>query len=143
MNTKLLVVADLGKFKAYRWEDSRQFSKPHLELLEAWETNVGHHLRDEVSDQAGRFRKGHSEGASPLSDGEQHNIDLERRRRAVRTVAKRIRELLHREPFEGWYLAAGCEINRNLLDELDREAREKIQKNVTANLTRLKPAEVV
>lgn len=143
MMTKLLVLADLGKFKAYRFNNGRNFSTPQLELIEAWDTNVAHHLGADVTDQAGQFRKGHSEGASPSSDGEQHNIDLERRRRAVKRVARRIGELLRSEPVEGCYLAAASEINKTLIDELDQDARARIHKNVTANLTSLKPAEVI
>ncbi len=143
MSSKLLIVAGLGKFRAYRFEDSRHYSNPRLELVEAWDTNVASHLAEELSDQAGRFRKGHSEGPSALSDGEQRNLDLERRRRAMKTVARRIGELLRREPVEGCYLAAGTEIHKALLCELDQASRARIQKNVTANLTRLKPSEIV
>src|SRR5947209_303788 len=37
MNEKLVVVADLGRLKAYRLQDEPQISHPRLELLEDWE----------------------------------------------------------------------------------------------------------
>ena len=84
MTTKLVVVADLGHFKAYRLEESPDFSRPRIKLLEDWETNVSKHLSEEVTDQAGQFRKGSAPaGPTDRSDGEEHNLDLERRRRAV------------------------------------------------------------
>jgi len=49
MTRKLLVVADLGRFKAYRFEQDPKFSHPRLELLEDWETGVTHHLSEEVN----------------------------------------------------------------------------------------------
>lgn len=149
MNTKLLVIADLGHFKAYKVEESQNFSQPRLRLLEEWETNVPRHLSEELSDQAGQFRKDHkgatNGGASNLSDGEQHNIDLERRRRAVKTVAHRMCEMLSRKEtdVDGCYFAAGPEINGAILEQLDRGTRSQIQKNVCANLTRLNAEQVI
>lgn len=144
MTRKLLVVADLGRFKAYRLEDDRNFSNPRLELLEDWETNVTHHLRDEVTDQAGQFRRGtpNGHGAATLSDGDSHNLDLERRRRAVKTVARRISELLQAPDLQGCYLAADSQMNKALMAEMDGPTRARIEKNVLSNLTGLAPAAV-
>jgi hypothetical protein len=146
MAKKLVVLADLGHFKAFQLDDDRNFSNPRLQLLEDWETNVTQHLSEELTDQAGQFRRGvpaASEGATAMSDGEQHNLDLERRRRAVKSVAKRINELLVKDQVEACYLAADRQINAAILDQIDQRARSKIQKNVTANLTRLEPAQVI
>jgi protein required for attachment to host cells len=146
MNKKLLVVADLGHFKAYKLEQNQSFSQPRLQLLEQWDTDVPRHLSQELSDQAGQYRKGSvPSGGSNLSDGEQHNIDLERRRRALKTVATHMRELLNRKEIDvdGCYFAAGPEINGAILDQLDNQTKSRIQKNVCANLTRLNTEEVV
>ncbi len=145
MKRTLLIVADLGRLKAYRLQEGRQFSHPRLELLDDSETGVTHHLSQDLTDQAGQFRKnpGASEGASALSDGEQHNIDLERRRRAVKVLAQRLNLLLEREQADVCYLAADSRINQPILDELPRPSRAKIQKNVTANLTKLSQEELI
>jgi len=146
MASKLLVLADLGHFKAFLLENGRNFSTPRLELLEDWETNVTHHLSEELTDQAGQYRRRMpvaSEGFAGMSDGEQHNLDLERRRRAVKALARRIGELLDKEEVDGCYLAADRKINAALLDEMGQRARSRIQRNVPANLTRLGASEII
>jgi len=40
-------------------------------------------------------------------------------------------------------VAASKEINRQLLDELEPQVRAKIQKNVSADLTKLEPTEIL
>src|SRR2546423_9264616 len=144
MKKKLLVLADLGHFKAYRLEQENTFSTPRLQLLEEWETDVPRHVSQQLSDQAGQFRKGTTPGGpSNLSDGEEHNFDLERRRRALKTVTTHLRDLLNREDdgVDGCYFAAGSEINGAIMEGLDPQSRARIQKNVCANLTRLGPEE--
>jgi hypothetical protein len=145
MKERLLVVADLGRLKAYKLQEGRQFSHPRLELVEDSETGVTRHLSEELTDQAGRFRRStaHSEAQSALSDGEQHNIDLERRRRAVKTLAQRISEIMDREKTEEFYLAADKRINQQLLDEMPTANRTKLQKNVPMNLSKLSTEELV
>src|SRR5213075_486065 len=149
MNKKLLVVADLGHFKAYKLEQNQRFSQPRLQLLEQWDTDVPRHLSQELSDQAGQFRKDRKAngngGSSNVSDGEQHNLDLERRRRALKTVATHMRELLNRKEIDvdGCYFAAGPEINGAILEHLDQQTKARIQKNVCANLTRLDTQDVI
>lgn len=106
------------------------------------ETDIPKHLREQVSDQAGRYRKGSvPAGPSDLSDGEQHNIDLERRRRAAKEVANRIKQLAAQA--EEWNLAAPTEINQAVLDELDRGTLAKIRKNIGANLTKASKEELI
>ena len=144
MTNTLLVLADVGHLKAYRFRTDTGGSTPKLELLENFETQVPNHLSEEVTDQAGKYRKGSVHGGpSNLSDGEQHNIDLERRRRALREIARHINHLVRRESPEACFLAAGSEINNALMDELEPQARSAIKKNITANLTRLNQEEVI
>jgi len=144
MTKRLLVLADLGRMKAYRLEEGEQFSKPRLRLLEEWETNITHHLSEDVTDQAGRFRKGSvPAGPSNLSDGEEHNLGLERRKRALKTLAEHISELAGREDFAGLYFAAGREINQALVEALDPITRSRMEKNVILNLTKVSPEVLV
>ena len=144
MTNKLLVLAGLGHFRAFRLDEQPTFSHPRLQFLEEWDSDVAEHLSEELTDQAGRFRRGsvHA-GPSDMSDGEPHNLELERRRRALRKMARRIGQLVMDEKVESCYLAAGTEINEALLEELDQPVRGKIEKNVRANLTRLPPDEVL
>lgn len=139
MNEKLLVVADLGRLKAYRFDEDRHASHPSLKLVEDWETGLTQHLSAEVTDQAGQYRK----GPRALSDGEEHNLDLERRKRAARSLAQHISELLERERVDGCYLAADSRIHQHVLDDMEARDRAKVQRNVTANLSKLSPEEAL
>jgi hypothetical protein len=144
MTKKLLFVADLGHLRAYRLDDSVHFSKPRLELLEEWRTNVAKHLRQDVTDQAGQVRKGSTySGPSDLSDGENHNLSLERRHRALKGLAKHMDQLVQREEAEECYLAAGSEINSAILEALNEHARSRIHKNIQANLTNVPSDELI
>ena len=141
MKRTLLVLMDSGHFKAYRMEENPRFSTPRLELLEEWDTAV----TQRISDQAGQFAKGSLSfsAINDMADGERHNLELELRRRALKEMAARLSELLEREPVDGCYLAAGKEINHAVLDALAVPVREKIQKNVAVNLTRLNPSDII
>jgi hypothetical protein len=145
MKSKLLVVADLGRLRAYHLQQDPSFSNPRLELVDDFETHVVQHLSAELTDQAGNRRsRGPVEGGPNLkSDGEQHNLDLERRRRAVKMVAKRISELLNDHKVDGCYLAADSRINQPILDELDQQTRAKIEKTVASNLSKLPASDLM
>jgi hypothetical protein len=72
-----------------------------------------------------------------MSDGERHNIALEKRKRLVRQMAHRLNELARSPDVERCFLAASREINHQLLNELEPRVRAKITKNVPADLTKL------
>jgi len=136
---KLVVVVDLGRLRAYRLEDNPQFSHPRLKLIEVQQTNVARHLSEDVD--VGRYRN-EPAAAGALSDGEEHNLELQRRHQAVKTLARGISELIQRERLDECYLAADARINQPLLDEMDPAARAKIQKNISANLSKHSPEEI-
>ena len=145
MKKKLLITLDSGRFKAYRWEHDRNFSHPRLCPLEDWSTEVNGRLSDRVTDQGGQFSKGALSFAAvnDMADGERHNLDLERRRRALKSMAGRIGELLESEDVDGCYLAAPGEVNRAVLNALEPSVRDRVEKNVRADLTRLNPPEII
>ncbi len=146
MKNTLVVVTDLGCFKAFRLENHHPHQTPRLELVEEF-TNADAHdkLVDKVSDLAGRFRRGtgspHTTGA--VSDGERHNIALETRKRLVRQLAQRLNSLARGQEVEKCLLAASVEINHQLLEELEPQVRAKITKNLSADLTKLERAEIL
>ena len=145
MKATLLVLMDSGRFKAYRMEQHPQYSTPRLKLLEEWDTSVTERISNQVTDQAGQFSKGALSFAaiSDMADGERHNLQLEQRRRSLKQMTARVGELLEKEPVDGCYLAAGAEINQAVLEMLPAPARERIQRNVVANLTRLNPPDII
>lgn len=140
--TKLVIVADLGRMRAYRMEANPRFSRPRMTLIVDKESNITQRISNEVTDQFGRFRK---EPAVPgaQSDGEEHNLGLQRRQRAIRALAGDIEQLIQREGVEACYFAAESRFNKSILAEMDGTTRAKIQKNVCANLSKADPEELV
>ena len=139
MNT-LLVVADLGGFKAFKLENNNHLNRtPRLEMLDHFENPQAHdRLVEKVTDLSGRFPRGTGlKNGGAMSDGERHNIELESRKRQVRQMAQRLNELARNPDVERCFLAASREINHQLLNELDPKVRAKIVKNVPADLTKL------
>ncbi len=145
MKNTLLVVAELGGFKAYKLENHDLTQSPRLELLEHFENAAAHgRLVDRVSDLSGRFPRGTGlKAAGAMSDGERHNIELESRKRLVRQLAQRINVLAGRPDLDRCLLAASREINHQLMEELDPQVRSKIEKNVPADLTKLERLDIL
>ena len=146
MKNTMVVVAELGGFKAYRVENNNHLARePRLEILEQYENAEAHgHLVDKVSDLSGRFPRGTgTKAGGAMSDGERHNIELETRRRLVRQLAHRLNTLARGQEIERCFLAASKEINHQLLEELDPQLRAKIEKNIPADLTKLERAEIL
>ena len=143
MKNKLVVVTDLGSFKAYKLGKSDFNRSPRLELLEAVETADAHEkLTDKVSDLAGRFGKGGGPSAGAAA-GERHNIQLEHRKRLVRKLTDRLNTLIRREDVDGCYFAASKEINYQILAGLEPRVHAKIEKNIHADLTKLDKTELI
>jgi len=146
MRNKWVVLADLGSLKAYKVDESVLNSHPRLELLESYDNPEVHHkLSETLTDQAGQFGRGaRVTGAShEIATGERHNIELEQRRRWIRQLAERCNQVLRRSDLDVCWLAAGREINHQLMAELSQDARAKIQKNISANLTKTEKAEIL
>ena len=143
MNNKLVVVTDLGSFKAYRLEANGLHRTPRLELIEEFNLVEAHgKLSNRLSDLGGRYLSPTmGKWASPW--GERHNIELEQKRRLIKQVAHALTDLLRRNGADGCYLAASKEINHQILAELPREARAKIEKIVPCDLTKVERAELL
>lgn len=146
MKNTLVLVTDLGGFKAYRLENNQPISSPRLELLEEYrDTEVNRRLVEQVSDLSGRFprRTGNANAAGAMSDGERHNIQLEKRKRGVRKLAGRLDMLMQDPRIEQCYLAASREIMNPLLEELSPGARSKIGMNIPADLMKASKVELL
>ncbi len=142
LKTNLLIVTDLGHFKAYRLQQRRGSRQQRLQTIEDVRTEVTEHLSENLTVQPGRFRKGAS-AAGAMSDGQEHNLGLERRHRAVKALGKRIEDLVSREKPTRLFFAAGPQINEPLLAELDVKTRGQISRNINANLSKLTANELL
>jgi hypothetical protein len=142
MKNTLVVVADLGCFKAYKVENNQTTRTPRLELIEQFDNPEAHgRLVDKVSDQSGRFPRGTGGGA--MSDGERHNIGLEMRKRFVKQLAQRFNSLARNQEIERCLCAVSKEINRLLVEELEPGVRAKIEKTLPVDLTKLDRTEIL
>jgi hypothetical protein len=144
MTRKLLVAMDAGRFTAYRVEYSQHFSHPRLCPLEDWDTEVKQKISEQVTDQEGQFSKGSRSFAAinDMADGERNNLHLERRRRALRSMADRIGVLLKQEDVDGCFVAARKEVYDAVMEAMDPPSRKQVEKHVSANLTRLNPEQI-
>jgi hypothetical protein len=146
MKNTLLVVADLGGFKAFKLENNNHLNRtPRLEFIEQFDNAEAHgRLVEKVTDLSGRFPRsiGLKESAA-MSDGERHNIELEARKRFIRKLAQRLNVLARNQDVEQCFLAASREINHPLLAELEPQVRAKIAKNVSADLTKIERTEIL
>ena len=147
MKNTLVIVTDLGCLKAFKMEiNGLPNSTPRLELLEQFDNDEAHgKLVDRVTDLSGRFPRstGGPNLTGAMSDGERHNIELELRKRLVRQLAQRLNALARKKEIERCLLAASREIHHQLLAELEPTVRAKIEKNITADLTKLERAEIL
>ena len=134
MKNTVIIVTDLGLFKAYKLEHTIR-QTPRLELLEELESVDAHgKIVDKVTDHAGRWRVPTSRMA--MSYGERQKIDLELEKRLIKQLAGHINRVLKDPVVEECYLSVNKSIQYQLLDELENGARAKIVKVVPADLTK-------
>jgi Protein required for attachment to host cells len=146
MNTKLIIVADLGLLRAYKQVEGLGDREPHLKLIEELKPEAAHQkLSDQLSDQAGRFPKatGPNMVTGDLSAGERLNLETEQVRRLISQLAEKINSLLADESVTSCSLAASAPIHKQLLEELSEKERAKISQVLASNLSKIDPAELL
>lgn len=143
MNT-LVVLTDLGTFKAYRLE--KRGSTPKLNPVDSFRNPAADdRIGRQVTDDAGRFKSGGQvfDATQNGSDGERHNMWLENNRRCAKEIAERMSDLLAKGEYDSCYFAASNEINREIVEQLPSTARRKIEKNLHCNLVNAPNEEVL
>jgi hypothetical protein len=146
MKGTLILLADLGCLKAFKLENGEANRSPRLEPVEEFLQPQAHErVVEQVTDISGRFHRGttKSNAAGAMSDGERHNINLEKRKRLVRNLASRVNRLAKDPEIDRCWMAASREISNPLLNELDPAVRAKIQTVVAADLTKLDRSEIL
>jgi len=142
VNTILVIVTDLGLFKAYSGRLTPKHT-PHLEPLEEVVLEETHHrITERVTDMAGRHSAPTNKSwGAPLTDD--HGLRLETERRIIKQIAKHIERLIERTGHDGCWLAAHKEINHAILEELPKTVRDRIRKNLPRDLTKVGPEELL
>lgn len=142
--SKVIIVVDLGHFKAYRVTKEPLAQSAKAELIENYDL-IGAHLKlsDKLSDAAGRFRLGGGKNGKAAGYGEAHNLETEEEKKVIKQISEDINELILREKSEKWYLAAGKNINSQIVQHLDPGVKAKLDKNVACNLTKAGKSELL
>lgn len=140
---KIIIVADLGHFRAYR-VIRNDMESPRVELIESYDSVEAHgKLSEKLSDDAGRFGMSGGKNGSAKGYGEPHKMELEMQKKVIRLMAGDVNSIVAREGFPRWYLAAGEKINSQLIEYLGTEAKSRLSKNLTSNLTKVKAPELL
>ncbi len=142
MKKQLLIVTDLGSFKAYTVDNSRLHSTARLELIEHFNPEQPHRkMGDKLNDLAGGYRAAGGKGSTPF--GERHNIKLEERKRLIRQLAKRLNVLIGDGDVDSCYLAASKGIDQQILGALSNVAHAKIKRNLAVDLIKTSKAKLL
>ena len=140
---KIIIVADLGHFRAYR-VIKNEGESPRVELIESYDSVEAHgRLGEKLTDTAGRFGMSGGKNGAAKGYGEPHNMELELQKKVIRLIAGDVDSLISREGFPRWYLAAEKKINSQLVDNIGAEAKARMEKNLTVNLTKVKAPEIL
>ena len=142
MKKTWVVVTDLGSCKTYRLEWTHIQQTPRLELADEFRLVEAHgKLTDKVTDPAGRYRVPTTNMA--MSYGENHKIEAEMKRRLIHQIAQRLNSFFKDQSVEAFYLAADKEIYRHLLSQLDPHIQVRIEKGVSADLTKARKDQIL
>jgi hypothetical protein len=138
MGNQLLVVADLGLFKAIKAIYDGAGPSPRLELVKSFETD-GHRKWNEIlTDVPGKFAGGNGAlGGEAMSSGENHHLKQEYEKRILEQLACELDELLcaHSDCDE-CYLAMSKPMHHEFLRQLSPQTREKVTIDLAENLTK-------
>ncbi len=135
--SKVIIAVDLGHFKAYRVTKDPFEKSPKTELIKSYDSIEARlKLSDKLSDAAGRYRQAGGRNGKAAGFGEAHNLETETEKRLIEQIAEDINELIAKEKCEKWYLAAGKNINSQIVENLEPAVKAKLDKNIPSNLTK-------
>lgn len=141
----LIVFANQGKVRPVKLHeaglDPRE--KAHLqEIREASMEQQTEAIGEVVTDSAGKFPSSGPIGHDVMAQGEQHNLETELKTRNLDRVARQISRVVEREGNPLWRLVAPAEILPAIEESLAPQARERLSRTETADLTKLPIADL-
>jgi len=141
---KLIVLMDMGCLYGYKLVRDELGGGDRLEAIHRHD-NVDAHLRygEKVTDQAGRFASGQGGRGGSMSQGEDHNGRAETEKRLINLQLEQLKSLLESSRYDSWYLAAPGSMNNRIIEGLPSNHRNRLHKNLTADLTKLPPQQVL
>jgi hypothetical protein len=142
MESDLVVVTDLGLFKAYLMNRKGRSQKPSIQFLESFETELHQKFAENLTDTAGRF-VGNPAMKSARGYGEPHDLDLERKKRTIKQIGDEISRLVHQFEVKRWFFAGSKEIYKPLLARLTDEVKRTLSVSLDRNLTKFSKADLM
>lgn len=140
-NQKTVILADMGKLRAYRLSLPRTSLFLHTEPVTIEEIDLPKRERD--TSPVGRFPQGRSVSQTAgMSPGESHNEESEFERKRIEFLAQKITSLLEQEGAIPWCLAAPATINKQILKLIPSELLISLLSNITADLTHFSLADI-
>lgn len=131
MSTKLIIVADLQRFKVFTSKVD-PVGREAVEMMEGSESlEIHQRLREKVSDQQGNFK-----GVGASGSGEDHNIELEEERRRIKEIAQQVNKTIQEHAGEPWYFAAPKAINNQIIELLNPSVKATMIMNLHSDLTK-------
>ncbi len=131
---KLLIVSDMGHFKAFEVKRNPSGSF-RLELLKELDIQDAHkRLSEVVTDSAGLFGMG-GERAVTKGYGEKHTLEEEKTKRIAKTIAGEIVNLWREKHPDAIYFSAPPRVFSQILDNLQPEVKDRIKHTIKADLT--------
>jgi hypothetical protein len=137
---KLIIATNLGRVRVLKFREAGEdpIEQDHLVESPGKSTETGvESVHETVTDQAGRFSRGAAVGfQTGMSHADEHNLELEIERSALKRVANRIERILETEGSPAWILAAPQTILARLKDSLPPSACRNLLAEVGADLTK-------
>ena len=136
----LIVIANLGKIRCIKVKTADGDPGEQDHLTEAAGSMIEEpleHRGEVVTDQSGRFAQGTVSGQEGgMSYGEQHNLDTEIERKAIKRISDRIVKIVAAEGNRRWLLAAPKPILNRLVETLSKPCRDALSRTVGADLVK-------
>lgn len=143
---KLIIAANIGRIRVLKYRAAGEDPVEEDHLIEEPDKSTIEHvntIHEEVTDQAGRFGRGGPAGLQAgMSYGEEHNLEREMERGALKKIAAGIERILAAEGDPAWILAAPQTILARLKKDLPAPALKGLISEVGADLTKCKLQEM-
>ena len=137
---KFIIAANLGQIRVLRYQAAGEDPIEQAHLIEEPAESAKQHVKtisETVTDQSGRFGRGTPIGfETGMSYGEEHHLEDEMERSALKKIAAQIDLVLDAEKHPSWILAAPKSILAKLQKAVSPSARKTLLSTVGNDLTR-------